>query len=570
MILSSKIRLLIVIGLSLISCAIYAASDSATIKHIDLKFTAEELNWIKQNPIIKVAPDPQFPPFESMNSNGLFRGISTDYQKLIEKRTGLKFEIIHIDNWTEILQSFREGKIDLLPAIAKTPQREQYMDFMTPHIVVPGVIITSKDFTSLKQLYGHRVAVVVDQVWDELITSRHFDVNLVRVKNHRDGIELAAMGAVDAMVTDLASVTYYLKSESIFNLRIVKYLKKNLELGFAVQKEQPILKSILQKSINSLTKEEKEKIKNKWITVEQPGLWQYKKIWLSIIIVFVTVILFMVLIIVWNRSLRKRVEQRTEELKAAQLELIQAEKMDSIGRVATGIAHEVKNPLTIIQMGVEYLADEVNQNTSNKEILVDINNAINRADQIISSFLDYSAEKKLKLESGNINRVIEKSVKLLEHKLNENNVDCELKLSNRIDNILIDENKLQQVIVNLLLNSVDALKDQDSKNIIISTGIGVLEREDIKSLFPANAFKKGEEVIMVSISDMGCGINASNVDKLFEPFFTTKPVGSGTGLGLPVSLKIIEMHQGAIGIKNRQKGGTIVTIVMRLDPTGEG
>ena len=570
MIKSSKINLLFVIGLSLISYSSYTLSDSVNTEHNNLVFTTEEQNWIKQNPIIKVAHDPRFPPFEFRNSDGTYSGISIDYQRLIEARTGLKFKTINIVNWTEILKSFHKGKIDLLPAIARTPQREQYMEFTTPHIVVPGVIITSKDFTSIKQLYGHRVAVVVDQVWDELITSRYVDVNLVRVKNQRDGMELAAMGAVDAMVTDLASVTYYLKSESIFNLRIVKYLEKNLELGFAVQKQQSIFKSILQKSINSLTKEEKEKISNKWFTVQQPGLWEYKKIWLGITIVFLSVIFMMVVFVVWNSSLRKRVELRTKQLKATQLELIQAEKMDSIGRVATGIAHEVKNPLAIIQMGVECLEEEVNKNNSNLEILDDINNAIKRADHIISSFLDYSAQKKLHLESVKLNKVIENSVNLLDSKFTECNVDCELKLSDSIKNILLDENKFQQVIVNILLNAVDALKERDLKNIQIETRAGPLETEDVKFLFPLNEFKKGDNAIIIKISDTGSGINTINSDKVFEPFFTTKSVGEGTGLGLPVALKIIELHQGAISIKNRQNGGTIVTIVMRLDLTGEG
>ena len=568
MIAPGNTHLLIIVILYLISFNSYSNSEPAFTNNKAPEFTTEELIWIKENPVIRVAPYPQFPPFESINNKGVYSGISTDYQKLIAAKTGLKFETIQFDNWTKILESFRKGEIDLLPAIAKTPQRGRYMEFTTPHIVVPGVIITSKEFTSLKQLYGHRVAVVVDQVWDELLSLRHIDVNLVRVKNHRDGIELAAMGAVDAMVTDLASVTYYLKSESIYNLRIVKYLKKNLELGFAVQKNQSVLKSILQKSIDSISEAEKNKIKDKWITVQQPGLWDYKIVWWSIFILFLAVVLIMVIVIIWNRSLRKRVEQRTKELEVIQLELIQAEKMDSIGRIATGIAHEVKNPLAIIQMGVEYLQDEIKQDANNSEILDDIKNAISRADQIINSFLDYSTEKKLNLEAGNINQVIEKSVAIVELKLEENSVICDLNLSPEINNILIDENKFQQVIINLILNSIDAQKQQSSKKISINTSKRVLKAEDVENLFPVHAFKAGEEVIIVVISDMGSGINAVNADKVFEPFFTTKPVGSGTGLGLPVSLKIIELHQGAIGIKNRENGGTMVTIVMGTDSTG--
>lgn len=565
----SKQQLLSFIVIILFSQSLYAARNDIKHKNFDLRLSIEEQSWLQQHPLIRVDPDPQFPPFEFRVKSGSYRGISIDYLELISQRTGLNFEYVDSKNWSRILQAFRQGKIELLSAIARTPQRETIMEFTQPHIVVPGVVITSKDYTSLQQLSGHRVAVVMDRVWDELFSNRNVDFNLVRVKTLKDGIELASMGAVDAMVTDLASISYFLKKESMFNLHIVKYLEQNLELGYAVHKDQLILKSILQKGINSISRTDRVEIQKKWVTTQSMSLWENKNIWTGFIILCAIVLICLAVIISWNISLRKRVEKRTKELQDTQRQLIQAEKMDSIGRLATGIAHEVKNPLAIVQMGIEYLADEIKLNKNNREVLNDINNAIERADHIIDSFLDYTTEEKLSLEEASINEVINQSIEFLKPELEQHQIDYKLNLQQNLNKSLLDRYKLQQVFINLVMNSITAMKDQAGKKLIVETRKTCLEKKDIRALLSAEDFKPGDEVVIVRISDTGCGIDATQADKLFEPFFTTRPVGEGTGLSLPVSLKIMQMHQGAMGIQNQQKCGTVVTLLFRFDSKGE-
>jgi len=219
-----------------------------------------EKQWLKEHPVIRLAPDPNFAPIEWFTLEGQFKGISADYVALIEQKLGIKFEVVHADSWSIVMDMARNRQVDLLAAAATSPQREEFLVFTEPHINVAGVLISAKDFNSIEELIGHKVAVVVDYIWDDLLTYHKTDLRLVRVEDTLTGLELTALGAVDAMVSDLATVTHIIKEEGFTNLAIVSRLDRNLELSFAVRDDWPELHTILNKAVASLTVEEKEAI----------------------------------------------------------------------------------------------------------------------------------------------------------------------------------------------------------------------------------------------------------------------------------------------------------------------
>jgi PAS domain S-box-containing protein len=263
-----------------------------------------------------------------------------------------------------------------------------------------------------------------------------------------------------------------------------------------------------------------------------------------------------------------------EELIQAQLQLIQAEKLESVGRLAAGVAHEVKNPLAILLMGLTYLADgQVRDAAADQEVMRAMREAIHRANLIVRGLVDFSANRKLDTEPLDLNEMIRRSLLLVKHELTGSHVSATADLQLSLPPLLLDPTKIQQVFVNLFINAVHAMP----------TG-GTLKVRTYQKQMPETArdeqplhverFRGGDTVVIAEVEDTGTGIPPDKLSKIFDPFFTTKAAGRGTGLGLTVVRKIIEMHDGAISIANindvssEPAGRTGVRITLTFKPIG--
>ncbi len=252
-----------------------------------------------------------------------------------------------------------------------------------------------------------------------------------------------------------------------------------------------------------------------------------------------------------------------EELKAAQIQLIQAEKMESVGTLAAGVAHEVKNPLATMMLGVDYLTKVLPTHDENlRLVLTEVREAIYRADAIIRGLLDFSASHHLIVEAADLNAIVEQSVMLVRHELLKHNVTLVRLLGENLPPVGADKNQMQQVFVNVFMNALHAMADGGT--LTLRTFAKVLaEAGPEAGSRTAGRFWPGDEVVIAEVDDTGHGIPEVHLPKIFDPFFTTKPTGVGTGLGLPVTRKIIEMHDGAIDIKNLKEGGVRVSIMLK-------
>jgi PAS domain S-box-containing protein len=258
------------------------------------------------------------------------------------------------------------------------------------------------------------------------------------------------------------------------------------------------------------------------------------------------------------------------DLKSAQLQLIQAAKMESIGTLAAGVAHEVKNPLAVLKMGVDYLSNKSGPDADPNGVLVltEMRDAITRADKVTRELLDFSAAHQLDVKAEDLNRVLEGTLVLLRHEMNKQQIKLVTQFAPGLPRVAIEKNQIQQVFVNLLMNAIHAMEGggtltlRTSKTQLIRSQHGEGSRS-------SNQIFLGDVVVVTEIEDTGRGISPENLTKIFDPFFTTKPTGVGTGLGLSVSKKIVELHGGSMEIGNRAEGGVRVAVMLRAEKTYE-
>lgn len=236
------------------------------------------------------------------------------------------------------------------------------------------------------------------------------------------------------------------------------------------------------------------------------------------------------------------VSLREAQLKLATRKHIgRAEKLASVGRLSAGIAHEINNPLTGILTFAHLLRDKENMTVEDKSDIQVIISETTRVSEIVSGLLDFARERPSQKESLDINQVVERTLRLVSSQKQMERVTVLQDLASDLPPVNGDANQLEQVLLNLALNAMEAMP-----------GGGTLE---IRTL------ARGSRVV-ITVRDTGCGIKDEHLDEVFEPFFTTKAVGTGTGLGLSVSYGIIEQHDGNLEVESEEGKGTMIKIIL--------
>ena len=261
----------------------------------------------------------------------------------------------------------------------------------------------------------------------------------------------------------------------------------------------------------------------------------------------------------------KKLNDTVELLIRTRDKLIQKDKMAALGRMASGIAHEIRNPLEIIYMGVDYLENNLpDDNPHIHESIEKIFNAVNRADNIIKNILSFSRQSEYKITQLPLCPLLDNVLTLAELTIQKNGVSVQREYDDELLEVAGDYNMLQQVFLNLVNNAVDAMKDRKEKILTVRAHKQLVTEVGYKTGYRrADFFSIGDEMIIVEISDTGKGIPEKALPKIFEPFFTTK--NEGTGLGLSIAHMIMDRLSGTIDVESRENRGT--TFFIKLQPT---
>lgn len=245
----------------------------------------------------------------------------------------------------------------------------------------------------------------------------------------------------------------------------------------------------------------------------------------------------------WNLELEKKIEERTRKLRMAREQLIQSEKMASMGVLASSVAHEINNPMQGILTYIKLMLKIISKNHLDdrqleefKKYLELMGNEIERCGDMVKNLLVFSKQSKLQIQEADINSIIKNSLQLVDNKIKLQNVEVETDLQNNIISIYCDVKQIQQTLIALIINAIEAMPKGGK------LGVATLSLD--------------HKQVRITIADTGMGIPADKIKNIFDPFFTTKEEAKSTGLGLFVAYGIIKEHKGTIEVQSEPGIGT--------------
>ena len=251
--------------------------------------------------------------------------------------------------------------------------------------------------------------------------------------------------------------------------------------------------------------------------------------------------------------------------RGAQKLLIDAAKMESIGYLAAGVAHEVRNPLAQLQMGIDFLKSS-SGSESGKDlapVLETMEEAILAADKIITNLMRFSERRRLDRERVNLSDLVVTCLKLLGDKISSSGVLVSLDTT-EVCPANIDVAQIETAVLNVITNALQAMPDGGT--LTIHTRVRQVEAGEVffdEGARTGNELRPGDEAVVLEIADTGLGIPEEKRSTVFDAFYTTRPTGQGTGLGLTVAKKIVDLHGGTLKLESRPGGtGVLVTFIL--------
>ena len=294
-----------------------------------LQLLPEEINWLARHPVLRLASERNYPPLTFIDQNGVHRGISADYIKLIESMLNIRFEVMPPAPLVHQLERLKRGEIDVLTSLSHTTERAKYLNFTTPYVALPTVIVVRKTIQKsllIDEMQGMKIAVGDRYGLHDFLLQNHKKMNYETVDNDKEGLRKVSFGEVDALLSDLATTSFLIEKNRITNLRVAGELNYSYELCMASRKDWPILNRILEKSLKNISTQKRDKIFRRWIHIERVTWGPSVKEVALLLGGFSLLLIF--LILNWNRSLRLTVKQGSSKLDELN-QLLEKEKKAS-------------------------------------------------------------------------------------------------------------------------------------------------------------------------------------------------------------------------------------------------
>ncbi|ARU89874.1 response regulator [Pseudomonas sp. M30-35] len=293
-----------------------------SVQAAQVPLSDEDQAWIKANPIIRVGVErDSWAPFDVIDEQGEYTGLSGEYLQLLSKRLGMGVEVVLFDSWDAAVAALRADKVDLLPSVVRTPEREKFMRFTQPYIVSSSLIFTRSGdrVQTLSDLDGHRVAVERGYVVEAGLKTKVPRIKLMQVETTRDALQALSSGRVDAYVGDMIVASYLIRELNLTNIEVrAEAGLTNSEFTFAVRMSAPELQRAMDEALLTVTDKETATIKAHWL----PALTEFN--WQRLIMVgwpyLLGIIALITFVLVWNRRLSVQIVERARAEAEAQLQ----------------------------------------------------------------------------------------------------------------------------------------------------------------------------------------------------------------------------------------------------------
>ncbi len=288
--------------------------DATQIFMPDTILTPEEKEWLANHRHIRMGVDSHHPPYDFMDATKTHSGIASDFVNLVNQRLTVEMHPERAANWNEVMEKTRKGEIDVLPCIAKTPARSEYLLFTQPYLRVPLVILTREDAPVVKDVNDFpdlKVALIESYASQDLLGRDYPRKKFTFVSNLEEALLGVSKGKVDAFVGDLESIRYVIKKLGLQNLRIAATTPYQLDYSFGVRKDWPELVIILDKTLKTISESEKQRFQDRWTQVQVEHHVDWGMVWrISLMIVSVSVVVLGIFFY-WNRRLAREILERT-------------------------------------------------------------------------------------------------------------------------------------------------------------------------------------------------------------------------------------------------------------------
>lgn len=513
----------------------------------------------RNNDIIRVAGDINYPPYEFLDQNGVYRGFNVDMLNAVFLELELDYELIPM-KWEEAQQALRRGEVDMIQGMIRTPEREGYYLFAEPLVTNAQAIFVRKDnqfISTLGDLKGRAVTYQLGDVAEEIL-SWEPGVNAIGFADQERALADVLVGHADAFVGNRLTAIYYLqKMRRLEDMKIVGEPMAVTDYGMAVNPDHPELLEMLNGAIKRVkTDGTYDRIYKKWfgeqlvdygITLDQAKLVFYVLLGIMSLSIFAALVVRQ-----WNAKLTKEVLLQTEKIRTQEAAIRQYDKMQTVGNLAAGIAHELRNPLTSIKTLSELVPLKRDNDRFIEEFKEIVPSEIARMDQLITDLLDYARPKVPEPREIDLVSLVEN----LERLVRPRSEGGKVTIGHHLEALQVyaDPSQLKQILLNLILNSLDAI-------VGMSEGAGTDEGSERQGQIEITSALMGERgVVVLTVADNGPGMTGDEAARAFEPFVTSKR--GGYGLGLPMVEQLIRENNGTISVGSTPGVGT--RVIMEL------
>jgi len=508
-----------------------------------------------QGDVLRVGIDRSYPPHEFVDASGAVTGFDVELFRAVADAVGLQYQLLP-DEWPEVRRKLVAAELDVVPGVFDTVERRPAMEFTVPSVWVHMTAFVRAD-SKLRDksdlVAGDRVLIQAggphDDEWAAIAPP---GVGAIRVENSEEGLRRLAAGEGVAAVT-LDTLGLYLIRTHRLELRSIGKPLGRRALRFAVPRGRAELLARLNDGLAIVRRDGLyDRIWDRWFGVLRPEGVPLTRVLPLLFGLLATV----ALAFAWSLSLRREVARRTEKLVQAQAEqrrlerrVLEGEKMEALGRMAAGVAHDFNNVLTAINGTLELARMQHALGPETLGALDEIESASQSASALVTQLVAFGRGDARRERALVWNEVVRECEPMLRRLVPER-IQLRLELNADPGRVQGDPSQLQQVVLNLVLNARDA---------IAGPGVVTIETQAVRD--------DGGRWSKLSVRDDGPGMDEATRRRIFEPFFSTK--GGNRGLGLATVHAVAERHAGRVEVASRPGEGSTFEVLLPAEPSEE-